>query len=157
VAHARDLGVPVRAVWFGEGPLRREAEQEIQRLDLVDTVSLPGFVTDRGKLLEELRSSHVLLFTHVTPESPRCLLESLICGTPIVGYRNRVAEELTSTLGGGRFTDIHDWKSLGQELAKLAANRGQLRQLTLDAAGNGQRFNDQAVFTERSQLILRYC
>jgi glycosyltransferase involved in cell wall biosynthesis len=157
VAEARDLGVKIRAVWFGEGPLRQEAEQEIERLKLGEIVSLPGFLSDRGKLLEELRASHVLLFTHVTPESPRCLLESLICGTPIVGYRNKFAEELTSSYGGGQFAEIHDWKSLGQELAELAGNRNLLRQLTLDAARNGRRFNDRAVFNERSQLILRYC
>ena len=157
ISVARDLGAPIRAVWLGDGPLRKEAEQEIERLKLKDVVELPGFVSDRAKLLAELRRANILLFTHVTPESPRCLLESLICGTPIVGYRNRFAEELTSSLGGGCFTEMHDWEALGRQLAHFAANRTELRSLTMEAARNGQRFNDVAVFEERSQLILKFC
>jgi glycosyltransferase involved in cell wall biosynthesis len=157
VSVARDLGAPIRAVWLGDGPLRKEAEQEIERLKLSDVAALLGFVSDRAKVLAELQRANIMLFTHVTPESPRCLLESLISGTPIVGYRNRFAEELTSSLGGGYFTEIHDWEALGKQLAHFAANKAELRNLTMEAARNGQRFNDVAVFAERSHLILKFC
>lgn len=157
IAVARDLKAPVRAVWFGDGPLRKEVEEEIARLKLGDIVELPGFVKDRAKLLSAMRRSHILLFTHVTPESPRCLLESLLSGTPIVGYKNKFAAELTESLGGGSFTDVHDWETLGNRIATLASNRPELRQLTVDAASNGQRFSDVKVFAERSELIKKFC
>ena len=157
IAVARDMGAPVRAVWFGDGPLRAEAERESKRLDLGTIMEFPGFVRDRAKLLAELRRSHMLLFTHVTPESPRCLLESLLSGTPIVGYQNKFAAELTWSLGGGSFAAIHDYEALGRRIAQLASDRPQLRQLTLDAAANGRRFSDVQVFAERSELILRNC
>lgn len=157
IAVARDLKAPVRAVWFGDGPLRQETEDEIKRLKLGDMIELPGFVRDRSKLLSAMRKSHIMLFTHVTPESPRCLLESLLSGTPIVGYQNKFAAELTSSMGGGSFAEIHDWETLGQRIAKLAFNRTDLRQLTIEAASNGQRFSDVKVFAERSELILKFC
>ena len=157
VAVARDLKAPVRAVWFGDGPLRADAERECQRLNLGAIMHFPGFVRDRAELLSQMRRSHMLLFTHVTPESPRCLLESLLSGTPIVGYKNKFAAELTSSRGGGSFTEIHDYEALGRRIAQLAADRPQLRQLTLDAAANGRRFSDVQVFAERSELILRSC
>jgi glycosyltransferase involved in cell wall biosynthesis len=97
------------------------------------------------------------MFTHVTPESPRCLLESLISGTPIVGYRNKFAVDLTSSLGGGCFAEMHDWEALGKQIADLAFHRAELRQLTSEAARNGQRFSDVQVFAERSELILKFC
>jgi hypothetical protein len=51
-------------------------------------------------LLAELRRAHVFVFTHVTPESPRCLLEALVSGSPIVGYKSAFAEEVTTGRGG---------------------------------------------------------
>jgi glycosyltransferase involved in cell wall biosynthesis len=157
IAVARDLKAPVRAVWFGDGPLRQETEAEIERLNLGSIVEFPGFVKDRGKLLSALQRANMMLFTHVTPESPRCLLEALLSGTPIVGYENKFAAELTSTLGGGCFAEIHDWETLGKRIAHFASNRTELRQLTIEAAHNGQRFSDVKVFAERSELILKFC
>lgn len=157
IAVARDLKAPIRAVWFGDGPLRKEAEEERDRLGLTGIVEFPGFVKDRGKLLAELRKTNILMFTHVTPESPRCLLESLISGTPIIGYKNKFAVDLTSKLGGGSFVEVHDWEALGKRIAGFVSNRAELRQLTVEAAQNGQRFNDESVFAERSELILKYC
>jgi glycosyltransferase involved in cell wall biosynthesis len=157
IAVARDLKAPMRAVWFGDGPLRPEVEAEIQRLKLEGIVEFPGFVRDRAKLLSGVRTANMMLFTHVTPESPRCLLEALLSGTPIVGYQNKFAAELTSSQGGGSFADIHDWETLGKLIAKFASNRTELKKLTMDAARNGQRFSDVKVFAERSELILKFC
>ena len=157
ISVARDLNTAVRAVWFGDGPLYNQMVDEIRRLKLEGIVELPGFVSDRSRLLVALRSAHMTLFTHVTPESPRCLLESLISGTPIVGYDNKFAEELTESLGGGSFVPIHDWEALGQMVAGFAANRDDLVQLINGAAQNGRRFSDVQVFAERSNLIARFC
>jgi glycosyltransferase involved in cell wall biosynthesis len=157
IAVARDAGAPIQAVWYGEGSLRDEAEAELQRLKLEDVVRLPGFLRDRALLLAELRSAHLMGFTHVTPESPRCLLESLISGTPIIGYENKFATDLTVGYGGGSFVAIHDWQNLGRRIASLAGDRAKLRDLIREAAHNGRRFNDAAVFAERSELIRRFC
>jgi glycosyltransferase involved in cell wall biosynthesis len=157
IAVARDRKAPIQAVWFGEGSLRKEAEEEILRLKLGEIVSLPGFVQNRELLLANLRASHAMLFTHVTQESPRCLIEALISGTPIIGYENRYAEGLTSEKGGGSYTPLHDWQKLGERLAAFAGNRREISSLIRDAAENGRRFNDVAVFRERSELIKRHC
>ena len=93
-----------------------------------------------------------MLFTHVTPESPRCLLESLACGTPIVGYQSKYAEDLVKEFGGGMFVPIKDWKQLGDLLSTLSKDRQRLSQLIKEAAENGTRFNDQAVFHQRSEF-----
>jgi glycosyltransferase involved in cell wall biosynthesis len=157
IATTRDLGVPIEAVWFGEGSLRAAAEAEIRRLKLEGIVRMPGFLSNRAQLLAELRAAHLMAFTHVTPESPRCLLESLISGTPIIGYENKFATDLTTGYGGGSFVSIHDWENLGRRMAALAVDRDKLRSLIQEAAHNGSRFNDAAVFAERSELIRRFC
>jgi len=157
IAVARDLGANVKATWYGEGVLRAEAEAELKRLRLEGTVLLPGFLGSRPQLLEALRSSHMMVFTHVTPESPRCLIEALISGTPIVGYQSEYSRDLTATLGGGSLVPMHDWEALGKRIAVLIADRSKLKGLICDAAKNGERFNDKAVFSERSDLIKQFC
>lgn len=153
IARARDLGVAMHATWYGDGDLRSQMESEIGALKLTNNVTLTGFISDRNILLEGLRSSHIMLFTHVTPESPRCLLEALICGTPLVGYDSAFAKDLTVSRGGGSYVPMHDWQALGNSIAELAENRGELQQLVKDAAANGARFNDQDLFHERSEII----
>lgn len=153
IAHARDRGVALRAIWYGDGELRAQMEAEIAALKLDEIVHLTGFVSDRTVVLKGLRDAHLMLFTHITPESPRCLLEALISGTAIVGYDNPFAHDLTATRGGGSFVPIHGWQALGERMAELAGKRGELQRLVRAAAANGSRFNDDEVFRERSLII----
>ncbi len=119
IACARERGARVRATWFGEGPVLEEAKAETARLNLQDVVSYPGFVASRSDLLRELRSSHAMIFTHITPESPRTLLESLVSGTPILGYDIPYASDLIAEQGGGVLVPMHDAGKLGSVIVEL--------------------------------------
>jgi glycosyltransferase involved in cell wall biosynthesis len=153
IAHAQQMGVKLEATWFGEGPLRPDMEQLIDELGLQKVVHLAGFERDRQSLLQKIREADVMLFTHITPESPRCLIEALICGTPIVGYHSAYAEDLLRGQAGGYLVPTHNWRQLSEKLQDLARNRQELVKLIQQAAANGQRFSDEFVFRERSRLI----
>src|SRR5260370_9649274 len=105
---ARDRGVRFRATWIGEGPMLEEMRDLAQQLGLSERVSFPGFVAERSRVLAVLRSSHLLLFTHLTPESPRCLLEALISATPIVGYSSALPEDVVALPGRALLAPIDD-------------------------------------------------
>ncbi len=117
---ARDLGADFEAVWLGDGPLHDDFHACLDQLGLRDYVRAPGFISERAPLLAELRRAHIFVFTHVTPESPRCLLEALVSGSPIVGYQSAFAEELTAGRGGGAYVPLGDWQALGAKIAELA-------------------------------------
>lgn len=153
---ARSLGVQFHATWFGDGKLKSEMEALIAELALEDWIELYGFERNQDQLLERMRQAHLMLFTHITPESPRCLVEALASGTPIVGYASAYTEELTATHGGGSFVPVQDWQSLGQRLADLNSDRPRLLRLIRAAAANGTRFNDRALFQQRSELIKQH-
>lgn len=153
---ARDLGVNLQAIWFGNGELMEEMSALVSVLKLDSCVELYGLERDRGRLLQKIREAHIMPFTHITPESPRCLIESLVSGTPIVGYESQYVEELTENYGGGAFVPVHGWQPLGELIAALYHDRSRLAQLIQEAGSNGARFNDEAVFRERSQLIKRH-
>ena len=156
VAAARDSGAQLKATWYGEGPLLEAAKAERSRLGLEDIVDFAGFVADRGTLLNHVRSAHAVLFTHVTPESPRNLLEALVSGTPIIGYDNPYAQNLIESEGGGALVPMHDARRLGELVAHFATHREELAGLIREAASNGRRFNDAAVFEERSELVKQF-
>lgn len=156
IAHARDQGVPIRAQWLGDGPMRGDMEKLISELRLTDEVQLAGFVSERARVLEAMRQSDVFLFTHVTPESPRCLIESLVCSTPIVGYGSPYSEDLIHRNSGGLLVPTHDWQALGDALVRLHRERAFLADLIGRAAQDGSNFTSEHVFQERSELIKKY-
>ncbi|MBD2035402.1 glycosyltransferase [Leptolyngbya sp. FACHB-321] len=153
VERAYRLGVDLKATWIGAGSLMEEMQRLIAERDLGSVIELVGFESDRDKLLKKIREAHLMLFTHITPESPRCLIEALISGTPIIGYQSDYAEDLVKDIGGGEFVPIGQWERLGDLLATLSSDRHHLARLIKQAGKNGKRFNSEAVFRERSELI----
>jgi glycosyltransferase involved in cell wall biosynthesis len=152
-AHILGREVDVQAIWMGDGPLLSQARQEVGRCGLEGIVEFPGAEDDRMKVLSFLRSVDVFVFCHNTPESPRCLLEALMSGVPIVGYRSTFAEDLVSEHGGGEFFAIGDNDALAAAIVRLARDP-QLRSDYSHAARlSGSRFSDDAVFAHRSALI----
>ncbi|MGC1393077.1 MAG: glycosyltransferase [Coleofasciculaceae cyanobacterium] len=153
VETALNMGVKLHATWLGDGSLFAETKAMISDRGLEDAIELLGFESDRQKLLKRIRESHIMLFTHVTPESPRCLIEALTNGTPIVGYESPYVHQLLKEFGGGTFVPVNQWQQLGEVLVSLSQDRQILMEMTEQAGINGKRFHDQKVFEERSNLI----
>lgn len=150
------IGIDFQAVWLGEGSERKAMIRQVIKAGLSAKISLPGHVKDHEDILSSLRRSHVFLFCHKTPESPRNLIESLVSATPIVGYKSAYPADLISDHGGGVLTPRSDTSALADELAKLANNRVRLADLAHRARADGASFEDQRVFEHRSDVIKHY-
>ena len=144
------------AVWAGDGPMRAEFESHVKGLGLQSVVETPGFVEDRAFLAERYRSADIFLFTHITPESPRCLLEALRLGVPIVGYDSAFARDLITHHGGGVLVPCGDQLALAEAVQALIESPAELNQLKNCAIQDGARFTSRAVFEERARLIKAY-
>lgn len=153
IGRARDLGAKLHATWMGDGTLVDQMKALIADMGLSSLIELTGFISDRERLLKTVRESHLMVFTHVTPEAARCQIESLVCGTPIIGYQSKYADDLVKDFGGGVFVPMKDWQQLGNLIATLSSNRQHLSKLIEEAGVNGSRFSEQAVFQKRSELI----
>lgn len=154
--HLDRASVDFRAVWLGDGALRTEMLRRIEIAGLNDRVEMPGFTSDRQLVLETLRQAHLFLFCHKTPESPRCLIEALLSGTPIVGYDSAYPRDLITGHGGGQLTRRNDIEATAQTLIGLSRDRVELADLMGRAFLDGAPFNDEAVFRHRSNLIKTY-
>lgn len=149
-------GVDIRATWLGDGPMRAEFEAALVREGIRDRVDTPGFTSNRAALLSAVREADLFAFTHVTPESPRCLIESLISATPIIGYSSHYPADLIAKHSGGLLTPMNDWNALGKTVAELATNRSRIADLIPRARQDGGKFTSEAVFRERSELIKEF-
>jgi len=149
---ARQSGLKFEATWYGSGPMQADMVREISDRKLADCVQLPGQLADREKLLSAIRSADIMLFCHLTPESPRCLIEALISGTPIVGYSSDYSADLIAENGGGVLTPMEP-SALAKAIIDLASDRSRLAGLISSAARDGADFNDEAVFKHRSELM----
>lgn len=149
-------GTQFHAVWAGDGPMRSEFELQMRELGLQDLIDTPGFVEDRSLVADYYRSADIFLFTHITPESPRCLLEALRLGVPIVGYDSAFARDLVAVNGGGVLVPCGDQVALAEAVRALIDNPEQLNELKEFALQDGSRFTSKAVFEERSRLIKAY-
>jgi len=149
-------GHDVRATWLGDGPILAEMRSTAERLGISDRVGMPGFVTDRQAILEFLKDVHILMFCHKVPESPRALVESLVCGTPIVGYESSYPRGLISGHNWGRLTTPDDVAALARAVGHLDEHREELAEMVLATSSAGPIYNDEAVFRHRSELIKEY-
>jgi glycosyltransferase involved in cell wall biosynthesis len=150
---ARNLGASIRATWLGDGTQLAEMRREVEALGLTGVIDLPGFVTDRDRVIEVIRASDLMLFTHIEPESPRVLIEALMSACPIVGYDRPHPRDLISEHDGGVITPLADWQTLGKVLAGLSSDRERLVDLIRRASRDGSRFNSDIMTRDRSALI----
>lgn len=146
-------GVDFRATWLGEGDLHQTLVERIRRSSLGDKITAPGFASDRAHVLAALREAHAFLFCHLTPESPRCLIEALVSACPIVGYGSAFSEDLIETHGGGSLVPVGDVEGLVTTLSSLEQDRDRLATLIGRAALDGAPFDDVSVFAHRSEII----
>lgn len=152
---AEEADVDFTATWYGTGPSETDARELVDSLGLQGKVALPGNIDDRSEILGALQSAHIMAFCHLTPESPRCLIEALVSGTPIVGYGSSFSRDLVADNGGGILTEMRP-EALADAIISLDRDRGRLADLINAAANDGAEFNDEAVFAHRSELMKKF-
>ena len=149
-------GVNLQATWIGDGALLPVMKEFVRERGMGDRVTLPGFISDRAKLLDSLKDADILLFCHKTHESARCLGEALACGCGLVGYSSAYPVDIVAEHGGGSFADQNDWRGLANVIQSLAQNREALSRLIGDAARSGGGFDRDAAIREKIEFVQRH-
>lgn len=145
--------VNITAVWLGDGPLLSTMRAAAENLGIAGNIEFRGHVLDRGEVFRNLRNADIFLFCHKTPESPRCLVEALASGCPLIGYGSAYPRDLVRRYGGGQFTAIGKWRELADILKRLAEDRAMLGQLIKAASASGRLYERDAEMQHRIDLI----
>jgi colanic acid/amylovoran biosynthesis glycosyltransferase len=143
----------VKAVWIGDGPLLEEMREAVEARDLAARVSFPGAEMDRDKLLATMRDADVFVFCHLSPESPRCLIEALMSGLPIFGFESAYASDILNGSSGGELVPLNDTVALSEAVLRCINDPAATRTMSEAARATGTHFSDVAVFRHRSELI----
>jgi glycosyltransferase involved in cell wall biosynthesis len=146
----------VRAEWVGDGPLLTELRAAVRARNLGDRISFPGAEMDRKKILDIFRGADLFAFCHLTPESPRCLIEALMSGLPIVGFESAYAADLLDGSQGGNLLPVSDTAALAAAVVACLDDRAVLQRMAREARQCGTRFSDVKVFRHRSDLIKEF-
>jgi colanic acid/amylovoran biosynthesis glycosyltransferase len=149
IAHAHTKGTDLEATWFGDGPDLPAARALVDEMSL--PVAFPGALP-HDQLLQKMKQFDIFLFCHKTLESPRCLIEALACGLPIVGYQSPYPQDLTKKHGGDVLTKRGLVSGLGEAITNFC-HPDLLPQLSLLAKRSAADLTDEAVFAHRSELI----
>jgi glycosyltransferase involved in cell wall biosynthesis len=153
---AKAAGVDFAAQWIGDGAQLAAMRARIIEKGLEGRITTPGFISDRAGILAAYRAADIFLFCHKTPESPRCLIEALASGAPIVGYDGAFARELIHVNGGGALSPLNDTAALAGQILRLARDPGRRAAMIRNAAADGAPFDDISVFRHRSELIVKH-
>lgn len=156
MAKLHSRGIAFEATWVGDGPLLPAMRQQVERLNLEHLVHMPGFIGDRLHLLQMMRGSDLFVFCHKTPESPRCLIESLMSANPILGYGSPYAEDLLGDLAPRLLVPCDQVTALVDRIVDFDRQREQLAEVMQSCNRLGAQYSDEAVFAHRSHLIKQY-
>jgi colanic acid/amylovoran biosynthesis glycosyltransferase len=146
----------VRAEWVGDGPLLAEMRAAVRERNLTEHISFPGAEMDRRKVLDLFRTADAFAFCHLTPESPRCLIEALMSGLPILGFESAYAADLLEGSQGGILVPMSDTAALADAVVACLSDRARRLQMAREARQCGTAFSDVQVFRHRSDLIKEF-
>lgn len=154
LAALKARGVAFNARWVGTGEMLDEMRTVAAASNLSDRdLTFEGFVADREAVRAFYQQAHLLLFCHLTDESPRNLIESLHSATPLVGYRDPFAGELVAEKGAGLLVPRGEVETLVEAVSALDADRGRLSDLIARAAASAMQLTREHVFRHRSDII----
>lgn len=131
-AHLVDLGVDFTMDICGAGLLEESMKHEIVRCNLGSHVRMMGLLDFQNELLPHI-AQNVDLFVCCHPQGdPSCTyLETMACGTPIVGYDNEAFDGIVRITGLGWKTPMGDARALAEKIAALNQHRDQLAEAAM--------------------------
>ena len=145
-------GLGATAIWVGEGDMLEILRNSATKRKLSKKIAYPGNVSRDGAF-EILRETEIFLFCHMTDESPRCLIEALTAGVPIVGYSSLYACDLVAERGGGEFVPLGDWRALADRLLHLDRDRESLVNLMEAARASSLIYDRDSAIAHRIGLM----
>lgn len=142
----------IKVALVGDGPLRDELEDMASSLGLQDRVKFYGF---QEKRLEFLKGFDLFVLPSLSEGIPRCLMEAMAAGVPVVasdipGCRNLIRHDDTGLLFASE--DSH---SLAKAVLDLAGNPS--KRLRLAANGGAfvrRQFSAERMAREYEELYL---
>lgn len=129
-----------RFVIIGEGDLRPQIEQEIQKLGLQDMVIMTGFRKDLSEVIPEL---DIFLITSETEGLGTSILDAFLAKVPVVATAAGGITEIVEDEHTGLLAPVKDAEELADKLEKLLDNATLADRLIANARQKAEHFSKQ--------------
>lgn len=129
---AQDGPAPLRFLFLGDGPLRREIEARSEALSLIGRVVLVG-ASDR--IPDYLRAADMFILPSRLEGMSNAILEAMACGLPIVAHDVGGNPELVAHGETGLLCPAGDSKRLADAIRRLAEDAALRRDMGARARG----------------------
>lgn len=143
---------------IGDGDQRSQLEALAQSLPCHSAVSFLGYRPDRLQLSQQF---DVFLMTSSLEGIPRCLMEAMIVGTPVVAYDISGVDQLITNGQTGLLAPLGDWQQLAARCEELIQNPALYQQIAVagralvDQRFSAKRMTDEYVTLFRQLLALK--
>jgi glycosyltransferase involved in cell wall biosynthesis len=133
-------------VMVGDGELRQAVEEEIRRLDLVQSITLLGWRRDVPEIMKCL---DVFLLTSRWEGLPRVYLEALSCGVPVVGTCVDGAAEVVINGVNGFLAEPGDTEGLADRILWLLNHAEEAKVMGLRGMTLSEKFDCNEVVRQQ--------
>ncbi|MEM7230447.1 MAG: glycosyltransferase [Planctomycetota bacterium] len=146
----RDADVPFTMKICGAGALEDALQAQIDRDNLGDVVELMGELDFRSELLPYVRDNVDLFVCCHRQGDPSCsYMETMACGTPIIGYMNEAFEGIVRTTGVGWAVPIDRPDAMAERIARLHEDRSALISMATQSRDIAARHTFESTMKDR--------
>jgi glycosyltransferase involved in cell wall biosynthesis len=154
VAALRAQGIPARALFIGDGPLRPDVEAAAKRLDIAGFVSITGLQED---VRPSLAACDVVVLCSSTEALSLAALEAMAMGRPVVHSDVGGASELIASEENGLLFPAGDTPALVAALARLADRQLALRMGDAARSTVAATFSEEVMVDRYEHTLLALC
>lgn len=140
----------VKCSIYGEGPLRKRLEDQVQELGLNDNVFLPGNKIDISKWVA--RSSIFVMSSNYEGLS-NALIEAMMQGKACISTNYPGADELINNGEDGLIVPCNDARALSNAIIELFDKKELKKKYSINASINSKKYQKNNVLEEWKKVI----
>lgn len=151
----KQTNIPFQLIIYGTGDIAIEMKEYIEKHHLNDQVSMVGVVDFYKTLIPELQQSVDVFVCLHRQSDPSCTyLETLSCGVPIVGYKNRAFSGLLELANIGWGGELNNLDEICTIIAHLHENRTEIMEKSKNSAAFAQQHDFDTTFQKRIDHLI---
>ena len=140
---------------YGAGDLEEEMKRFIERNELLELITMKGAVDFNQILIPDLKEKVDVFVALHRQSDPSCTyLETLSCGVPIVGYRNKAFAGILDLADVGWGVKPDDLDAVSWMLLRLDLARDEIAEKSRNAVVLGRQHDFETTYRNRIDHLL---